>query len=304
MIAISTIWNSLKYSSATKVVEEIQMMGFEDLELSFNLSLPMIKEILNLKKTHQLNIVSLHNFCPTPDELQRTRALPDCYSLSSLDIEERKKAIFYTKRTIELAAKLQAKAVVLHLGFVDIPVSTRKLIHLFYKGKRDTALYKKALAQILKERNMYKNLYLEAVFRSIEELLKFAISNNVMLGIENRYYIREIPNFEEINLILSQFCNTNIYYWHDIGHAQVMENLGITKQRTFLSSFRERMIGIHIHDIVGMDDHRAPLTGEFDFNILKKELGEFPIIKVLEIHPPARISEILKAKQYLEKILN
>jgi len=68
-----------------------------------------------------------------------------------------------------------------------------------------------------------------------------------------------------------------------VGHAQVHENIGICKQEDLLDGYSGEMLGIHLHDIQGLDDHFAPGQGEMDFNEIRPFLRQ-DVIKIMEIN--------------------
>ncbi|MCM8797221.1 MAG: sugar phosphate isomerase/epimerase [Candidatus Omnitrophica bacterium] len=301
--ALSTSWNALRYENAKDMLFEIKGLGFEKVELGFNLTVSMVEAIERIQKEQDINVISLHNFCPIPPRLKRDIALPDYYAMSSFDEEERRLAVKYTQVTIDLAARLGAKAVVLHCGRVQIPDKTRILIQLYETGQKETKEFKAIKTAMQKERaDNYKPFFKNSL-RSLDQLNRYAQKKGVYLGIETRFYYHEIPSFEEIGIILNEFKGANLFYWHDTGHAQVMENLGFCRHEEYLNLYGPQMLGMHLHDISGGRDHQPPGKGKLDFCALKKYIGK-NVLKILEIHHPATAHDIKEAKEYLAGILD
>lgn len=301
-LCLSTSWNAFRYADGKKIIREVKRAGFDEVELSFNLTKEIIEDIAYLVKKKQIKVNSVHNFCPIPDGLERQNALPDCYSVASLDEEKRALAVKYTKVSIDTARNLNAQAVVMHCGRVEIEDRTRELIPIFYSsdGIEDPRIVS-IRALMRREREERAHAHLTAVVKSLDELAPYARMRNISLGIENRYYFCEIPSLEETGIILENFKGGPVFYWHDSGHAQLWENLGFLKHKDYLDRYGEYLLGVHLHDIRRDDDHLAPLQGDFDFSLLKAYLKK-DTIKTLEAHYPASLQDIMKAKDFLETL--
>jgi len=300
-LAISTSWNAYRFDDGEKLLFEISQLGFKAVELSFNLNSKMVEKIAASARKLAISIESLHNYCPIPDGLSRKQALPDCYSLASLDKEERFLAVKYAKRSIDTASGLGVKVVVLHCGRVEVPDYTRQLINLYNQGKNNSAEFLVLKEKMLRERACESEKFLAQALISIEELNTYAKVKGVLLGIETRFYHREIPNIDEIGIILDKFRNSQVYYWHDTGHAQLMENLGFLRHGDFLEKYGQRLIGVHLHDILGCQDHLAPLEGKIDFAILKPYLKQ-DTLKVIEAHHPATVEAVIKSRNFISQL--
>lgn len=297
-LAISTSWNAYRHTDGEGMLFEISELGFKAVELSFNLDAGMVKGVASCAGRFNIEVASLHNYCPVPDGLSRQEALPDCFSLSSLNEDERRTAVKYTKRTIDVAAMLGARAVVLHCGRVEIPDHTRKLIGLYEQGLISSPEAGQLKDQMSRQRGSFAGDFVSRVLLSLDELNSYAAKEGISLGVETRFYHREIPDIDEIGVILDEFSGSGIGYWHDTGHAQLMENLGFLKHEDFLRRYGARLIGAHLHDISGCRDHLAPLEGKIDFNMLKPYLGK-GVLKVIEAHQPAGPEALARSRDFI-----
>ncbi|MFC1645634.1 sugar phosphate isomerase/epimerase family protein [Candidatus Omnitrophota bacterium] len=300
MFALSTSWNAKTRDSNRQTVDEIKNLDFDCIELCFSHTK---RELNQIYKNQSIRVISLHNFSPIPDGLSRKKALPDCFSLSSPNSSERKKAVKFTKRTILFAKKFRARAVVLHTGRVETHDYTKQLIRIKSKKHNKSCEFDSLKEVAISERERNKARYIENIFKSMRELSDFAFNQGISLGVENRIYIREIPNFEEIKIFLDNFHKKGVFYWHDTGHAYILEKLGFAKHLSYLKEYGKYLLGIHLHDVKGFQDHKAPFTGEINFKALKPYVKK-DTIKVIEAHKPATAGEIILAKNKLERLFN
>jgi sugar phosphate isomerase/epimerase len=284
MLGISTCWWHNKVNWVDHIVDEILQLGLQAVELEYRITHSMYQEIKpRLKLQRTLPVLSVHNVFPIPEGLGPDAGSGDLFLLSSTDPQERSRAVKYAIQTIEHAHDLEARAVVFHLGRVDIPNPVEEFSRLYNSGKVHE---KEALTFIDAQRCARQAIgqkNLDAVLLSLEKLNKEAEKKRIFLGIENRYHFREIPNFEEIGLILKTFQGGYIGYWHDVGHARVQENLGIIGHNDLLEAYSEEIIGIHLHDVRGLEDHLAPGQGEIDYQEIKPFLKP-STIKILELN--------------------
>lgn len=300
MISLSTAWNADRSSDGAKIAAEIDALGFSHIELNFSLTRDMVDGIVRYADTHNLHITSLHNYCPTPPEFKREKALPDCFSLSSLKEDERKKAVVYTKRSIQTARQVNARAVVLHCGRVEIPDRTRELIGLAVQGRKNSAAATDMRDAFIAERKNQSHDYFTQLLKSLEECADYAQEENIALGIENRFYYHEIPSLDEFAVILERFKDKPVGYWHDTGHAFVMEQLGFIPEGALLKRYAGALIGTHLHNVKNLVDHQDPLDGDTDLcrlaSVIKKDA-----IMVIEVHSHVNAEAIRRSARIIEE---
>jgi sugar phosphate isomerase/epimerase len=298
VIGLSTVWTSSHARSGDELLGPILDLGFKGVELEYRITRRIYQEILPRIRGHEIEVLSIHNYFPVPDIIAPEQASGDCFSLSSLDREERDKGVYYTFRTLETAHDLGVRGVVLHLGRVATGLPRNGLQRLYGEGQwkdEGPAL----LEQEREERNRHRDPHLDALLFSLEALVKRAEQLGVTLGMENRYYLQEMPDKEEIGIILDQFRGGPIGYWHDTGHAAVFETLGIVRHEELLRLYAPHLVGVHVHDARGLEDHKPPGQGEIDFEMVEGYLPD-GVIKIMEIRSGATGEEVLDGLRFLK----
>src|SRR5574337_521038 len=139
MYSLSTCWNSHRHSDGRAMLREIRELGFEYAELSHGTRISLLPGILESVDAGEIKISSLHNFCPLP--MGVNMAAPNLYQFSAERARERELAHRYTLKTLELATRVGASAVVLHLGSIDIKNYTDKLLAMVARGDRESPKY-------------------------------------------------------------------------------------------------------------------------------------------------------------------
>jgi sugar phosphate isomerase/epimerase len=282
MLSISTSWNHTPDLNMRQWLIQIKDIGFQSIELGYTLTIDQVNELLPLLTEMNIQVSSIHNFCPVPYDEPSSRHPSNYYRLSSSDLHERKKAVEWTNRTIDLAVKVKAPVVIIHAGTLEFSEDpSRILLQLYKDGQFNTPVFEKARVEFLRLREHHKVSFLKNLEQSLAEVMNYALAKKVKIGLETRYYPIEIPNFEEIGYFLDLFGKQGMMYWHDVGHAEINERLGIRPHLDFLKTYGSRMVGMHIHGIKSTRDHLAPFDGDLDFAKISSYFAQ-PIIKVVE----------------------
>ena len=76
-----------------------------------------------------------------------------------------------------------------------------------------------------------------------------------------------------------------------MGHAQHLSRLGFYPFEEWLERFASRIIGTHLHDVIGLQDHYPPGLGGVDFDTVAAYLPEnaFRTCEISEIYTPLQV---------------
>ena len=271
------MWAKGRFSQMARFAAKAKELGFANIEVNASVSPRMLAQLLKTS----VPISSIHSPCPTL--LSSTGNPISSLSLSSLDESERMEAVSFAKQTIDLAANVRAKAIVLHMGEVPIDLSLQDRLQKLYNGGYiQTREYNQTKEELIYQRISRIPPYFDAAKKSLQELSKCSQQKGIMLGLETRFHLHEIPNIAEMTKLLNEAPESLVGYWHDVGHAEVQQQLGFNLHEEWLSRFKHRMIGIHLHDVIGISDHHAPGKGNMNWEMVAKYLPA-GIVKVCEI---------------------
>lgn len=298
--SMSTVWNLARHDSVRDVIDEITALGFNRLELNYRVTEDQYNAFKDAVKAGDIRIDSVHNYCPFPAEHTVAQANPDVPDLASPDEATRRLAVEYTVRTISCAHAIGARVVVLHCGKVKAEPRTYKLIDLYTAHGPQSREFIQLRDEATDERQMYAKIHYEALCTSLSELVASAQKYGIILGLENRFHYRELPAPQELMRLLTYFGSSGVKYWHDIGHGYVLETLGFYQPFEYLESFHKNMVGIHMHDIIGLKDHHAPCSGDFDWLRLRRYDCSH-ILKVFEVHHTSTPEAITRGVRYLNE---
>ena len=307
-IALSTCWCSHRHTDGYEMAREISEIGFRYVELSHGIRISLVPGILKALEEGIVEVVSVHNFCPLPTGIMG--AAPNIYEPTSPDRIEREQWLRHTRRTIEFANRVGADRAVLHSGSVRFfwrhpdRVINRYLESRHPSELKGDATYERLLEKILARMRAKERSFMERLKKSFGEVIPFAKENGVMLGVENREGVAELPLDGDLGGLLDEFNDSEtLYYWHDSGHAQLKERMGIVTHEQLLLENNKRLIGFHLHDVNEQEmDHQPIGTGTIDFQMIRNFIRPEQVI-VIELNPRLKAEAVIASRGYLNKLL-
>jgi sugar phosphate isomerase/epimerase len=268
MISFSTCWNSKRHTSGDTMLREIKTkLGFDLIELDHGIRMSLIPGIQKMFDTGEVRFSSLHNFCPLRAEA--TEASPDCYRFSAVSSKERELGVTHACQAIDLAGQLNAPFVTLHLGQVNMPPITDRLIVMAKTGRYLSRKYVRMKISAVQKREKAAPECLERVKNCLLRIIEYAAPRNVRIGLEARRDYEQIPTERELAELLEEMNSPHLGYWHDFGYSQIKENLGFIDHAEWLRVIGPRAFGCHVQDCIWpARDRQPPFTGSVDFEKL------------------------------------
>jgi len=289
--SLSTMWARSKFSVLSDFFLAAGRLGFPKIELNHQIDSGMLSSV----DLGQYTFSSVHEPCPADISMETLKARD--WMISSLDEDCRQQGLTAIKRSIELAGTLSVRTLVVHSGQVSLDMFLEnKLRHLFQTGLTETTEYQEIKGLLIEKRLKLSGPCLEAVGKSLKELVEYASRNGVRLGLENRYHYFDIPTQDEMAALLALAGPDQLGFIYDVGHATAMDRLGFFPNEMWLKRFGGRIFGAHLHDVIGISDHYAPGLGDVDFRNVAGFLPKdsFRTMEVMSFNTPEQIKTGLK----------
>ena len=243
-------------------------LGFGAVEVNHSMDAEQARLIVKAARAGGLPVTGVHG--PAPLRSHPGRGENRDLNLAAIDEEERDLAVQDHLASIDLAAEAGASVVVVHLGHIGIqgggrPADEQRLRVMH--GERDAMpeAWASAIEETCEARARLVGSWIEAAHLSLRVLAERAANLGVTLGIETRLNYHEIPLPHEATELLAPYPREVAGYLHDVGHAEVQHRLGLTDRAAWWDEVGPRLVGLHLHDVRGLTDHRAPGNGDVDF---------------------------------------
>jgi len=290
------------------MLREMADMGFNWVELSHGIRITLVPGILKAVEDGVVKVASCHNFCPLPTGVMH--AAPNLYMPSSADPRERDQWLRHSKRTIDFAAQVKARKVVMHLGCVEyFWFNPARKVDRYLDAHPGTdlakdAAYQKLLAKSLAKLKERMPVYWENTKQGLTTLLPYAAEKGVTLGFENREKMDELPLDADHPALIAAMASPGVCgYWHDTGHAQIKQDMGLINHREHLEKNAPNAIGFHLHDVSADGrDHQAIGSGKIDFEMVSGFWRSEHTL-VIELSPRLTPVEVLASKQRVDELV-
>ncbi len=284
--SLSTMWAIKNYPNLDDFIQVARQLGVQKVELNHQVDSAMLAHL----DLDHIRFSSVHEPCPA--DISSKDLVDRDWLVSSPDRTSRQLGVDAVRKSIELAHQLSAPVVVVHCGTIPSQgTHEHKLRKLFESGNSDSDEYQEIKGQFIQSRNALAAPRLAAVKESLLELLNYAHHRAVKLGLENRYHYMDIPSLSEMDELLRLADPDHLGFIYDVGHAQALDRLGFYPHEDWLKRYSTRMLGAHLHDVLGVGDHLSPGRGEIDFNIIRPYLPANSF-RTIELHPGNTLAQV------------
>jgi sugar phosphate isomerase/epimerase len=175
-----------------------------------------------------------------------------------------------------------------------------ELKKMYENGLKGTPEYVSLKSEMIAFREKAAPPHVDQVLKSLSELMDFVRPIGIEIGLENRYHFYDIPLMDEMQLLLD-LCDEDWYgFQYDVGHAQVLSELGFGNHEDWLKRYGKRIIGVHLHDVNGVTDHQMPGSGDVDYAMIAPYIPKTAHL-TMEVSPKLTQENLTQSLKHLAK---
>lgn len=297
MLSLSTAWFNDPAVSTTEALAQVRRLGFSAIEWGISKIKLKVDEVAAAVEAGEIVVPSLHAVAGFNAEAGID---PRGSHIGSPDEAKRQATIDALCRTIELARRLKARAVVTHAGAIGGELAARVLaLTAMYQAQGDTADFRRELEELRPLRAAEAPDRLARTIDSLGQVVRRV--GEFPVGIEVHYHYHSLPQPEELQAMFDA-VGPWLGYWHDCGHARMMEIFAGVPEMSWLERFRDRLLGVHIHDMIRTADHQPPGQGKLDLPGVAARVAGHSCVRVVELAAQWSAEQVVAGRIHLEKI--
>jgi len=288
-LAFSSSWLGKDHAHSKEIIKSARTFGLNQIQIGADLNAEPPMKLAAALSQEKMSVVSVRNVLSCfggPDEHI------DGFNLGSPDLRERKTSYYYALETAKAAKSLGSNRIILRLGHIyneEAKALHEKCLTL-YPDNSDTDDFKSCLLKGKALVAKFQEAYTDRIIRILYSLLK--AEPEISFCIENRAAFFEVPSPKSLEYIFEDLKSDRLKYWHHSGNAHIQEKLGLVDVGELLSKFAYKLEGVSLHDVIGLETHLPPGTGELDFKALKDALPS-DAVQVLDLGASTSIDDFV-----------
>jgi sugar phosphate isomerase/epimerase len=249
LTALSTVSRDLAAPAA--FAARAARLGFRDVALDGSLEAGSFDVLVPAVLSSGLRVVAVEAPCPRPS----VRRPP---ALASSDREERRAAVRAFEATLDTAAQVDARLVIVQLGVLEIRHGWAETARAYARATLDD----EAREKIVETRRRVSARALDLARFGLDPVLARAADAGVTVGLVNRSRWFEIPSATEVARLLADFAGGPLKPFYDPAAAHIRAALGLGAGRPTVEI--ERAAGAYLVDAAGLRGGLPWGTGEVD----------------------------------------
>lgn len=286
---MSSTWFATQGFGIRESVERCFALGFGLVEVGagHRYEPDAVETVLALKRENPAKRFTLHALFP-----QLAPRLRKTYTMNMSDVKEHAKILEVAAVMFDISKRIGAGVVGMHGGYEG------EVVWVPGSGGFERLEIRKPIPPEVAEENMMSVL---------RKLARLAEDRGVKLAIEISDSSKPVPSgAEAFEKIFSEIGSKSLGMLLDLGHLHKVAATKGFDPYEFTARFKDKILEMHLHDVVNGQDHRAVGTGVVDFRrhfeiMGRDRLESIPL--VFEYTNLVDEAAALRGKEIIEKII-